>query len=235
MSSRTRLTFAVALDDSGRTVDLHISDPSRIAADNLALATWGSSQVLANTLHRLHVDNAKTILELGAGTGIVGMTAAAVWHSKNVILTDLEPILPNIAASIKLNEQTLAEHGGAVEFGLLDWYDPSTLILGASQNKVSLLDVGVILAADTVYSEEHPQLLVNVVSQRLQKSSAARFVMCYPLRIGYLDHIRDLWQRLEEAGLECCEEGREQLDKSWDDDTPYEWCVWQWQHLKVEL
>ncbi|EMC98511.1 hypothetical protein BAUCODRAFT_32563 [Baudoinia panamericana UAMH 10762] len=246
MSTRKRLSFNVKLNTTGDTITIHISDPSNLQADNLALATWGSSEVLANTLHRLPTpDFAGTgaiaglgsVLELGAGTGLVGLSAAAIWRVW-VTLTDLEPILPNIKANIELNRAVIRGYGGSAACGMLDWARPDLLTFFVPEHESQLTadasgewkpwKFRVVLAADTVYSEEHPELLTKAVTARLERSPKARFIMCYPLRIGYLDHIRDLWERLELAGLGCMQEGRESLHEEWDEDTPYEWCVWRW-------
>lgn len=252
MSSRTRLSFNVKLNEAGETIKIQIADPSNVQADNLALATWGSSEVLANILHRITVNISGTgaspaalpVLELGAGTGLVGLSAAAIWHT-NAVLSDLAPILPNIQANVQLNSELLSRYNGKAVCGMLDWANPELLTFSSPQRSAAVLEaepaVGVpqynanrscarvILAADTVYDEDHPELLVNVVKARLDTGPEARLIMCYPLRIGYLDHIRDLWERLEKAGLTCMQEGRETIDQSWDEDTPYEWCVWRWQ------
>ncbi|KAK5132727.1 hypothetical protein LTR08_008693 [Meristemomyces frigidus] len=248
MSSRTRLSFTTTLTKANDKLTIQISDPSALSADNLALATWGSSEVLANILHRFtpdfsstgfpesHTDNVIPVLELGAGTGLVGLSAACVW-GVGVVLTDLPPLVGALGANIAMNAQVLGRCGGAAGVGMLDWYSPERMSIsnaGSDSSSVSSFSgyessrARVILAADTVYSEEHPELLVNVVVSRLEKGKEARLIVCYPLRVGYLDHIRDLWARLEGAGLVCGEEGREQIDGSWDEDTPYEWCVWGW-------
>ncbi|KAK5741611.1 hypothetical protein LTR17_003816 [Elasticomyces elasticus] len=242
MSSRTRLAFNVNLSKTASDqIVIQIADPQGIIADNLALATWGSSEVLANMLQRLPIPDLSAtglhtdvfpVLELGAGTGLVGLSAAAVWKCWTC-LTDLAPILPNLEANIALNRDILAQHGGSAACGILDWSNPDKHIF-ESTGHAEAFKARVILAADTVYSEEHPELLTQALTARLEKSVKARFVMCYPLRIGYLDHIRDLWERLETAGLICVDEGRESLDKSWDEDTPYEWCVWRWQESSVQ-
>ncbi|KAH9828248.1 protein-lysine N-methyltransferase rrg1-like [Teratosphaeria destructans] len=238
MSTRTRLSFNVQVDHSHQTTTLTIADPSHISADNLALSTWGSSEILANTLHKIDVDLPETndmenllpVLELGAGTGLVGMTAAAAWKT-TAVLTDLPPILPNIEANVHLNRAVISQYGGHVRYGTLDWFHPDRLTFGRdpSGGEVDSSQARVILAADTVYSEEHPELLVNVIKCRLEPGQRSRLIICYPLRIGYLDHIRDLWQRLEDADLTCIEEGREHLDQEWEEDVEYEWCVWKWQ------
>lgn len=149
-----------------------------------------------------------------------------IWQT-SVCLTDLEPLVSNLEANIALNKDLLGTTGGGtgVCAGILDWAHPlQPIIPGTFASNTAR----VILAADTVYSEEHPGLLTNAISARLEVSEKARFIMCYPLRIGYLDHIRDLWERLEGAGLECTQEGREKLGEGWDEDVEYEWCTWGW-------
>ena len=244
MSSRTRLSFSTTLNDSGQRIKIQISDPSGLQADNLALATWGSSEVLANALHRFDInfqhsgglhDDVIPVLELGAGTGLVGLSAACVWGVP-VVLTDLTPLLGALGANVELNKDLLAQHKGMAAVGRLDWSNPEDMTVVSSlgtyfssfPHSHERSKARVILAADTVYSEEHPELLVNVITHRLEKSQEARLIICYPLRIGYLDHIRDLWARLEAAGFTCVKEGREEIDGSWEEDTPYEWCIWGW-------
>ncbi|KAI6864847.1 hypothetical protein KC338_g2380 [Hortaea werneckii] len=239
MSTRTRLTYSVLLNPSGEKIGIDITDPSSISADNLALATWGSAEVLANTLHKHHInfnngiDNEKItgVIELGAGTGIAGLAAACVWKTK-AILTDLPLIVPALEANVMLNEDRLKTHGGNAVCGTLDWDEPKDLVISNSSTAGKQQDQNVrarvLLAADTVYSEEHPPLLVKAIQARLELSDKARLILCYPLRFGYLDHIRDLWERLEAAELTCVEEGREKVDESWEEDEEYEWCVWGW-------
>ncbi|KAI6891811.1 hypothetical protein KC318_g9487 [Hortaea werneckii] len=239
MSTRTRLTYSVTLNSSGEKIGIDITDPSSISADNLALATWGSAEVLANTLHKHHIDlgngmdneGVTGVIELGAGTGIAGLAAACVWKT-NAILTDLPLIVPALEANVTLNEDRLKTHGGNAVCGTLDWDEPKDLVISngstAGKHQDQNLRARVLLAADTVYSEEHPPLLVKAIEARLELSDKARLILCYPLRFGYLDHIRDLWERLEAAELTCVEEGREKVDESWEEDEEYEWCVWGW-------
>ena len=246
MSTRTRLSFDIKINREGRRITIHISDPGNLQADNLPLSTWGSAEVLANALHQTEggtlmstiPDDVIPVLELGAGTGIAGLSAAAIWHT-TAVLTDLPPILPGIAANVALNRTLLAEYGGRAVCGSLDWRQPAVLVTGdgedsaseqtkAHPSRYSHSKARLILAADTIYSEEHPELLCNVVMARMEPGPESRVLLCYPLRVGYLDFIRDLWETFEAVGLECSQEGRETIDASWDEDTPYEWCVWKW-------
>jgi len=99
--------------------------------DTLGLKTWGSSYVLAQLLHAfssgplahfLSGDNGPPpqILELGSGTGLLGLAAACIWQA-NVVLTDLPGILPNLAHNAELNKTTLETRGGSAEAAALTW------------------------------------------------------------------------------------------------------------------
>ncbi|KAL6244413.1 hypothetical protein RBB50_008655 [Rhinocladiella similis] len=213
----------------GQNVSIKISEPE-LRAQGLSLQTWTSSFVLARQLHTLDVqpfqESSLPVLELGAGTGLVGLTAATVWKTR-VCLTDLAPLLPGIAANIALN---LNHTDGRVNCGSLDWDSPELLRLEDGRTLTPAKDpASVILAADTIYSEEHPGLLSKTILRWLSARSSARVVIAYPLRVAYLDYLRELWELLEAGGLEAIEEGKEQADvKDWDDECLIEWCVWRW-------
>src|SRR2546421_3592003 len=102
--------FDIPKNSSGETVHIKLEEPA-LAAENLGLTTWGSSFILATHLHRFALDwnslhpaashlsdnpgtttgSTISVLELGAGTGLVGLSAAAIWNT-NVVLSDLAPI-----------------------------------------------------------------------------------------------------------------------------------------------
>ncbi|KAK5174185.1 uncharacterized protein LTR77_001265 [Saxophila tyrrhenica] len=242
-------TLAVKTDDTGSSISIHISEPAGLTAENLSLSTWGASFILANQLHSISLppdhsapaeDSGATerpwMLELGAGTGLVGLSAAAIWGTK-VTLTDLSNIIPGLAANISLNEPLLKQSGGSGSCGTLDWTDPATLQLHPDGNGGDLMTVdagtskaSVILAADTIYSEEHPELLSKTIVTWMAPGPRSRAILCYPLRMAYIDHVREFWELMEAAGLECAQEGRESGDDNWNElsHTPYEWCVWRW-------
>ncbi|KAF2237702.1 hypothetical protein EV356DRAFT_510703 [Viridothelium virens] len=175
------------------------------------------------------------VLELGAGIGLVGLAASSLW-SVPLILTDLVPIVEPIISNIKLNADTLAANGGSACAGALDWDEPDTLSLYNGTTPLSLqaskLDAGdkakIILAADVVYCEDHPRILTKAIFAWLSPGEEARVVIAYPLRIAYLDQIRELWERLDNGGLTSIREGRARADDTWDDEEEIEWCVWKW-------
>lgn len=221
-------SFMIASGDASKT-EVHITEPA-VRAQNLALVTWTSSFILANLLHKLDInissESRVPVLELGAGTGLVGLTAAFLWK-KPVYLTDLSPIVPALSSNIVLNSATAKD---LVKCGSLDWSEPDVLFAEDGENISADTDKAqVILAADTMYSEEHPELLSKAIFRWLSLDQSARVIMTWPMRVAYLDQIREIWAILEGGGLECILEGREQADDAhWDDEGLCEWTVWQW-------
>lgn len=249
MTDRHGQTLKVQISDSSQ-IGISIVEPKGSGADNLSLSTWGASFILANQLYKIDVSEAlaaskasqneessqqPTILELGAGTALVGLTGALLWK-RNAILTDLPSIVVGTAATVEANATALAASNVKVTCGSLDWFQPTNLSFHQPEpnaGKVPDLDptthkFPIILAADVVYDEEHPDLLLQTVTTWLAKGKASRFVLAYVLRHAYLDVIRDLWEKFEAAGLECVEEGQTTGDASWDEMAPYEWCSWRW-------
>lgn len=227
------------------TVNIKIKVPF-VRAEGLALITWASSSVLANQLHRLSVTPAALenetrikVLELGAGTGLVGLSAAAIWHTE-VILTDLAPIVPSLLTNIACNKELLDVCGGSALAGTLDWNAPESLLLGnadeSSPNRQqdslsSEKDKATfILAADTVYWDEHPRMMLKVIRAWLKPGTQSRVLFAYSLRVPYLDCIRELWELLESNGLVAVDEGREEVpeEEHWEDERLIEWCMWKW-------
>lgn len=116
-----------------------------LTGDNLGLKTWGTSYVIAKKLENfgkqcldhlftklisasassssrsLHPE--RKVLELGAGTGLVGVAAGALWGA-DVYLTDLVDIADNLLFNIEKNAVTVKQFGGNISSGVLDWREP---------------------------------------------------------------------------------------------------------------
>lgn len=232
------------------------------SAENLVLTTWSSAGILSKLLHKLDIDRPQlrqedpdrySILELGAGTGLSGLTAAAVWGT-TALLTDLPTILPGIQANVDLNVDTLRALGASAASGTLDWRTPDTVHLYSSSpgesSGGSSMDPGagtgagrtirvdevdgfpIVLAADTMYTEEHPQLLSQAILACLRRSPTSRAIVVYAMRVAYIDYMREFWELMEEGGLVAEQEGREEIDlREWDDEKLHEWSVWKWKDL----
>lgn len=261
-SRKGNQTYAITTpspDSPNHTTTLTLSEPS-LKAENLSLTTWGSAFVLSNLLSTLRTSipldpfpqtptsataPGLDILELGAGTGLTGLLAATL-YAREAVLTDLAPLIPALEANIRLNAPVLAAAGGAGRAGTLDWNEPRVLHLyprpgpsSAGAAPVTLANdmrgrARLILAADTMYTAEHPRLLSGAIAAWLREEAGARAVVCYPLRVAYLDEIREFWACMEGVGLECRAEGRKEVEEAeWDDERVNEWSVWGWREEKL--
>ena len=234
----------VANEDTNTIVEsIKVTETPGIKADGLGLATWGSARLLSGILDTLEIppptqtcstDIGVEVLELGAGTGLVGLTAAIIWKC-NVMLTDMPTILPGLQANIDVNRPLLASHGALVRCGALDWSSPSAIQVYQDETifePVSLSKPSVILAADTLYDSDHAPWLVDTVKKWLAHDIKSRVVLCYPLRIAYVDVVRDFWDLMHASGFECAQEGRIPGQEEFGEvpGTEFEWCVWRWNH-----
>ncbi|EFQ25542.1 hypothetical protein CGRA01v4_02443 [Colletotrichum graminicola] len=201
------------------TFELIIREPP-LTGDSLGLKTWASSYVLAQSLpsigstalFRLFDESLgqprPSVLELGSGTGLLGIAAAALWKA-HVVLSDLPDIMPNLRHNIETNRATVEKLGGSLDAGALTWG-------GSGEDEVDpdLFDkknqFKVVLAADSLYDDCHPGLLAGAFSEQLSTEDDARAIVMVPLRDEttklLLESFRDAMGR-QELPLVCFEEG----------------------------
>lgn len=83
------------------------------------------------------------ILELGSGTGLVGIAAAATLGA-NVTVTDLPHVIPNLQFNADANAEVLAANGGTIHVASLRWGEADDVELIGRE-------FDLILASDVVY------------------------------------------------------------------------------------
>jgi len=219
-----------------RSVQIVLHEPS-LTEDNLGWKTWASSYLLAKRLHLLRLPEApagsqRRVLELGSGTGLVGIAAAAVWGAA-VRLTDLAEIEANLAMNVRDNVQVIESSGGVATTGVLDWSD-------TKNSPSDEIQYPIILAADPLYSPEHPASLVQTIGRYLHRSAEARVIVELPLREAYAPEIDDFHHRMRALGLEVREQGEETGYDDWRageegglKEVRCWWGVWAWKDLKA--
>ncbi|CAB9518994.1 Putative methyltransferase [Seminavis robusta] len=135
---------------------VHQADPST-TGNGLGLVwgsvLWPSGVSLAKYLswRGCGFIRSKRILELGCGTGIVGLTLAKNLQAQHVTLTDSESALwPVLRRSIDANHIPQ----DSVSIHELDWRDPSTFLLttNKSNTQQQRQPVDLVVAADVLYS-----------------------------------------------------------------------------------
>ncbi|CAK3766999.1 -lysine N-methyltransferase rrg1 [Lecanosticta acicola] len=217
-------------------VELTLHEPA-LTSDNLGLKTWASSHLLAKRLGLLRhalpsVPSGTAILELGAGTGLVGLAAAAVFHTA-VILTDLPAITPNLERNAHANESSVSAHGGKARVAVLDWLEPGAFRLNDTYNGNANM-FSLILAADPIYSPEHPRLLAQAIEYHLSKDTSARVIVEMPLRDAYGSEREDFKVRMEAVGLVVVDQGEETGFDDWVGkseellEVKCWWTIWAW-------
>ena len=82
------------------------------------LRLWDSALVLIDYIKRHPFILEERIIELGAGTGAVGMACAAISGRRQVTLTDLAHVVPLMEANARLNSFEL---GGKVNVAVCEW------------------------------------------------------------------------------------------------------------------
>ena len=191
------------------------------------------------------------ILELGSGTGLLGLVFAAL-ESTRVHLTDLPAIVPNLTRNIDLNAGVLSSYGGSAEADALDWslapplnstsdsveeHDHASSLPVATEKTQHFCSqkATLILTSDPIYSPSHPEILVNAIAACLVPDSKSRVVSGLPLRQGYEVERADFEERMGKAGLAVVEDG---IITGYGDDWGNEneevkvkWCVWRWKQL----
>lgn len=239
--------FAVPAS-SGNELTLTLHEPS-ITADNLGMKTWVSSYLLSRRLHQFLESTSELVpsgptapstastqpvkslraLELGSGTGLVGLAFAALQgKSASIHLTDLPEIVPNLAHNTALNVELLTSTEATVTTGVLDW----SVVPSSSPSAEERYDV--VLAADPLYSPDHPRLLVQTIGTWLSRGLEARVVTEMPLRTVYLPQVQEFRQRMLDLGLAVIEEGEETGYDDWEgadgDVLPVKcwWSIWGW-------
>jgi len=201
---------------------LSIYEPA-LTGDDLGLKTWAASYMLSKRLHKFELvdsgaNSRPQILELGSGTGLVGLAMAAL--GADVVLTDLPSIHENLAHNTKKNATTIERYGGSTRTGTLDWTQPASCELYTNGLLTETLEAStskfpVILAADSLYSPEHPAMLVDTIAAWLSKDADAQVIAEFPYREAYLPEIKDFRERMGRIGLQILEEDEESGYDDW--------------------
>ena len=226
------------MGNEARELEVNIYEPS-LTGDNLGHKTWIASYLLAKSLPLLlprHFpsiitisdspnshhnssgikdDNRPKILELGAGTGLVGLAASGLISAAKIHLTDLPSIIPNLQHNMQQNISLIKSTGTTVTAGVLDWSETESTAVRDDEDEEEKYDI--ILAADSLYAPEHSGWVVRTVGKYLRKGRSSRVFVELPLRPGsaYPEEFR---RKMEGRGFEVLEEGEESGFDDWEDE-----------------
>ncbi|CCE64766.1 hypothetical protein TPHA_0I02650 [Tetrapisispora phaffii CBS 4417] len=224
-TAQPSMTREFKLENLHHIVKLY--EPS-LTADNLGWKTWGSSLVLSQYLinnfnkyinvNNCHVRKVR-VLELGAGTGLVGISWGCKWKEEvtsagnenlqnmELFLTDLPEITNNLAKNVSTNELS-----DFCKVDVLNWTDPTSFTNTHTEEPFQY-----ILIADPIYSPEHPKWVVDMIVKFLKKPKDGNVSRCFmqiPIREKYQVERETLWRLIEENNLKFTDE---QVDYGQDD------------------
>ncbi|KAI1435558.1 putative methyltransferase-domain-containing protein [Xylaria sp. CBS 124048] len=167
--------------------ELIVREPP-ITGDSLGHKTWCSSYLLAQLLDSIAAESLAhllgpghrqplSILELGSGTGLLGIAAAAMWQAE-VVLSDLPEIMPNLDHNIEQNRATVEQLGGKLSSGTLVWGSED-----GNHPRFSLKNqFNIVLVADSIYDDCHPDLLASTIQEQSCRNLDSRVIVMSPIR-----------------------------------------------------
>lgn len=125
----------------------------QLRSQGLSFQLWPAAHSLVSLLDSnpqslLPLNPNLRILELGSGTGLLGLAAAAILRA-NVTLTDLPHVLPNLRFNADSNADTINSRGGSVQVHQLQW---GNCLDADALGGAEAFDA--VVASDVVYYEE---------------------------------------------------------------------------------
>eukprot|EP00931_Biecheleriopsis_adriatica_P114537 TRINITY_DN9034_c0_g3_i1.p1 TRINITY_DN9034_c0_g3~~TRINITY_DN9034_c0_g3_i1.p1 ORF type:complete len:256 (-),score=58.86 TRINITY_DN9034_c0_g3_i1:62-808(-) len=163
-----------------------------------------TSSVIWATAHRMsrwlinqpELVRDKNVIELGAGIGLVGATAAAM-GAKSVVLTDCQPAMP----LLQRNSELLASRGIRAQVAKLDWgsHEDEAAAGHLAASSDGLFDL--VLACDVVLAGWETKGLIESCARLLRRDPAACFLLAFEFREDW-ETIGNLLGHAVELGLQ---------------------------------
>lgn len=152
-----------AKDDDELLVNLHSIKSNvvirQLPSQGISFKLWPAATTLVSLLDNHNTNTVFStlfqqtsskplrILELGAGTGIVGIAAAAILGA-HVTITDLAHAIPNLKFNAEANSKTIGLNAGKVEVAALAWGEEEEM--EAVKRKQ---EFNIIMGSDLVYHD----------------------------------------------------------------------------------
>ncbi|XP_051892405.1 protein-lysine methyltransferase METTL21D isoform X2 [Pristis pectinata] len=170
MADAERGYFLRTVERRGGGPQLRIRQRS---AGDVGCVVWDAALVLSKYLETssfyrdsLHVFSGKNVVELGSGTGVVGLMASAL--GANVIVTDLEELQDLLNINIKDNMHLVT---GSIQAKVLKWGETV---------KDLPSEPDYILVADCIYYEQSLEPLLRTMKDLSGNKTC--IILCYEER-----------------------------------------------------
>ncbi|XP_029015026.1 protein-lysine N-methyltransferase EEF2KMT isoform X2 [Betta splendens] len=163
-----------------------------ISEGTTGLVTWEAALYLAEwALDHQQVFTDRTVLELGSGVGLTGITICRSSRPKKFVFSDCHStVLQKLRDNLELNGLT-RQRSPAISVEELDWRT-------VTDEHIKHLDADVVIAADVVYDPDIVESLVKILSSIL-KVLSSEVLICSTIRNP--ETYRVFKQQLEKAGI----------------------------------
>lgn len=133
---------------------------------------WTSALYLSRYLEQnqnqflsANIDRPVKILDVGSGTGIVGIAASKLFsHNVQVTVTDVAEVVPNMVKNIEINRTGI------------DNITAAPLVWGEKITNADFLHQDFILASDVIYYEELFDILIQTLVELTESGNAKVFI-----------------------------------------------------------
>ena len=132
----------------------------------------------------------KKVLELGCGTGIVGITAACL--GARAVLTDTEAVVQHAQLNVDRNISCINDGQGSAECAALDWE-------ASLDSSLLLTPYDVVVGADLIYAAKDIGPLVETLRNLRQHSRGVLIILAHKER--NLDTMQQLIAQLSITGM----------------------------------
>ncbi|XP_040919067.1 protein-lysine N-methyltransferase EEF2KMT isoform X2 [Toxotes jaculatrix] len=149
----------------GEAVSL-LENVALISEGTTGLVTWEAALYLAEwALDHQQAFTGRTVLELGSGVGLTGITICRSCSPSRFVFSDCHPsVLQKLRANVQLNGLT-EQMSPTVSVEELDWTT-------ATEEQFKQIGADTVIAADVVYDPDIVGSLVKLLSQILRSSSS---------------------------------------------------------------
>ncbi|CAO3609819.1 unnamed protein product [Cunninghamella blakesleeana] len=163
--------------------------------ESIARHVWDCGLIMCDFIYRNKKSlNYQSIIELGSGTGVVGIYAAAALKPKRMDLTDLSDALNILQQNININFNNKDNAGLTIEAKVLSWGPPSHTNINNQddnnddnddQNNIWQHDnkkIDLILLTDVLYNHSSHDILLETLTWLIEKNPKTKILLGYKER-----------------------------------------------------